>query len=699
MRSFPTKTLLIIQLMICTHCIFASTPNFTKAEKEWLENHPTLVFAVDNNYPPLNFMSKNGEMKGLNIDILNLIEENLGIEIVLKGSSWEEALTKAMNHEVDGILNSTSNPAREEKLNFTRDIIFNPIAITTLKSHKSIKNFSQLRDLKVAVRKGSSNLHLLKQKISEENIIEFTNLFEAIDLIYKGEVAAIYENLAPIYYLITENNIPNLKIAFIEHDIGASAIGLRNNDLLMLSIINKAIDAIPQKEITNIQESWIRIDSKNHSVYYIIIITILIIAIIILVWNRILNILVQKKTLQLTTELEVRKKVEKELADAKRKAEENEKEKSAFLANISHEIRTPINTISGFSDLLAREEHTPDIRKKYTNIILNSSNQLMNLVTDLLYFSKIEANQETVKREIVHINKLLDEIFHEFQILIQQKNIELLYQKNLSLNLFAIETDATKLKQIIHNLLGNAIKFTHRGYIKYGCKIVNDNLEFHVEDTGIGIPAEMLDEIFERFSTIKTNLDNNHAGSGLGLSISKKLVKLLNGEIRVSSIQGKGSSFYFTIPLIKKEICNKEKQKPLSVTYPQIPNGYRPTILIVEDEIANYIFTKEIVERMGFNHLHAKNGKEAIRMCSSENNILLVLMDIRMPVMDGYEATRRIKALWPELSIIALTAFSFSTDMKKVREAGFDDFLEKPLNKEKLYNKLSSYMIMNDITV
>ncbi len=699
MKPTPTKTLLIIQLMICINAIHASTPDYSIAEKDWLKNHPSIVIAVDNNYPPLNFKAKNGKLTGINIDILNLIEENLGIEIILEGSSWNEALTKAMNHKVDGILNATPTPDREEKLNFTRNIGVNPIALATLKNMKDIKNFSQIQNIKVAVKRGTSNLELLKHKIPVENIVEVESLFEAITLINKGEVNAIYENLAPVYYLISENSITNLKIAFIEDNIEVSAIGLRNNDMLLLSVMNKAIDAIPSKEITQIKESWVSGDINNHRGYYITILSILMLTIFFLIWNRILNLLVQKKTLQLRTELEVRKQVESDLSAARQRAEESEKEKSAFLANISHEIRTPINTISGFSDLLSRDDLSTTVRKKYTDIILSSTNQLMNLIEDLLCISKIEAHQETVKKDTVHINNLLEELLYEFQIPAEQKGIELIYQENLSLKLFAIETDATKLKQILNNFIGNAIKFTHRGYIKYGCRVLNDHLEFQVEDSGIGIAHEMQEKIFERFSTASTYKDNNYNGSGLGLSISKKLVELLNGEIRVTSIPGKGSIFSFSIPLVKIENQKHKDNSSSLQTILQTSSEYRPTILIVEDEIANYVYTKEIIERLGFNYIHAKNGKEAIRICSSENNILLILMDIRMPVMDGYEATARIKDLWPELTIIALTAYAFSIDMGKIRNAGFDDFLSKPLNKGKLSEKLNKYMVLNDCSV
>jgi len=375
------------------------------------------------------------------------------------------------------------------------------------------------------------------------------------------------------------------------------------------------------------------------------------------------------------------KKVEQELIKAKEKAEESEKLKSAFLANMSHEIRTPMNGIIGFSDLLKEEGITTEERKYFVDIIIKSGHQLLGIVDDILDISKIESGQMNVKKEKVFINNLLYEIFINFQDKAKDKNIGLIVNKGLNDNEAIVFSDETRLKQILNNLISNSIKFTDKGYIKFGYKVKENNLEFFVKDTGIGIKKENYDQIFKPFHLSDQNTVRQITGTGLGLSICKGIIKLLDGEIWFNSSYKKGTAFYFTLPYVFAKIINEK-------------NDIKKTILIAEDEGVNYLFLEKFLTRKGFKIIHAQNGKDAINLVNIFNTeIKLILMDIKMPIMNGYEATKIIKDGYPGIPVIAITAYAMEEDKEKAAKFGFNDYLSKPVNIQNLLNTIYEHII------
>lgn len=390
------------------------------------------------------------------------------------------------------------------------------------------------------------------------------------------------------------------------------------------------------------------------------------------------------------------KKLISDLLKSKEKAEESDQLKSAFLANMSHEIRTPMNGILGFAELLNDPDINDQEKKDYIKIIDSNGKQLLNLINDIIDISKIEVNQINLQNTITDLRPLLNDIqyfFFQEQSRLGKEHIKLeLYSPSLSNNI--INTDTSRLQQIFNNLINNALKFTEQGSIKIGYTKENINnkeyYKFYVADTGIGISDAMKSVIFERFGQVQTSNFINKHGTGLGLAISKGLVELLGGKIWFESTPEKGSIFYFTVP-IRSNSTNGEN-KSIQKSKKMIEKWKDLEILVVEDDADNLEFIKRLLAKHGAKVFVAKTGVDAVNTIINNDTIKIVLMDIRLPDIDGFEASQRIKALKPELPIIAQTAYAMYNDREMCLENGCDDYISKPLDKVVLFEKINNYI-------
>lgn len=381
------------------------------------------------------------------------------------------------------------------------------------------------------------------------------------------------------------------------------------------------------------------------------------------------------------------KKTEEELIIAKEKAEESDLLKTEFINNMSHEIRTPLNGILGFSDMLNMSNLTDDKRANFVKIIQSSGHQLLRIIDDILEISRLGTKQVKVVKSEVCINDVLLELFSMFEEKAKENKIRLYLKKPLSDKKSTIFTDKTKLIKVLGNLLENALKFTMEGSIEFGYQLKSNDLELYVKDTGIGIESVKHKTIFERFSQAEKELSKNVGGIGLGLSIAKENIELLGGTTRLESKKGEGSIFFVTIPY-------KPVFKGGTIDMDTSKNKY--TILIAEDEEMNFLYLETLLKDvigLECKVIHAINGKEAIEICKKSNAIDLVLMDLKMPVMNGHEAAKQIKEIYPNLPIIAQTAYSTSADKEKAALAGCDDFMAKPISHNTLSEILKEYLI------
>lgn len=374
--------------------------------------------------------------------------------------------------------------------------------------------------------------------------------------------------------------------------------------------------------------------------------------------------------------------MEHDLRMARDKAEESNKLKSAFLANMSHEIRTPLNAIVGFSNILASTDDLED-KKEFADIIENNNSLLLQLINDILDLSKIEAGTLEFTYDYVDINAVLRDLEQSAHLKNKNPDVQISFKDYLEP--CVIYTDRNRLSQLMINLLNNAMKFTLAGSILFGYKLKDDNtLWFYVEDTGCGIPENKRKDIFGRFVKLNTFAQ----GTGLGLSICEMIVTQMKGTIGVDSMEGKGSKFWFTLPFQpKKELFPSEEQKP--VTLEKIARS-EVTILIAEDNSSNYRLFESIL-KPEYKLIHAWNGKEAVELFH-QHKPQLILMDIKMPVMDGYEATAEIRKVSASVPIIAVTAYAFAQDEQRIINSGFDAYTAKPINGKILKDKISTLL-------
>ena len=383
-----------------------------------------------------------------------------------------------------------------------------------------------------------------------------------------------------------------------------------------------------------------------------------------------------------------RKKAEEELKAALNKALESDRLKSAFLSNMSHEIRTPMNGILGFIDLLNKPGQSTIKKNEFTKIIQKSSDRLLNTINDLIDISKIEAGQMKVSNTKTFINNLFDELFAFFNPEANAKGLSLISLPTLSDDKAIVFTDNDKLHGILTNLIKNAIKYTKYGRITFGYEQEGDFIKFYVKDTGIGVPKNRQQAIFNRFEQADIEDVKVLEGSGLGLAIANAYVEMLGGKMWMTSEEGIGSQFMFTIPYKEKTVQITESgQSQTGKFQTEIVTG-NLVALVAEDEEVGILYFEAILKNMFRKIIYVKTGKEAIEICKDNPEIDIVLMDIKMPVMNGYDATREIRKFNKDLIIIAQTAYAQVGDKEKALEAGCNDYISKPIEKEILIGKI-----------
>ena len=384
------------------------------------------------------------------------------------------------------------------------------------------------------------------------------------------------------------------------------------------------------------------------------------------------------------------KMAELDLIAAKEKAEESDRLKTTFLANMSHEIRTPMNGIIGFAELLKEPGLQGEQQMKFIEIIEKSGTRMLNIINDLINISKIDAGEEELVLTETSLNEVLYYMSNFFTSEAEQKGITLSMICPLPDEKTSILCDREKLYAILTNLIKNAIKFTAKGEIKFGYSLKEDHFEFFVKDTGIGIPPDKQESVFSRFVQAESTLSRGYEGSGLGLPISQAYVEMLGGKIWLKSEPGSGSCFYFTLPSRPKDVIQHKRSSTLDVQNIDF-NLEDSLVLIAEDDETSQLYLGNLLSSNKLSYLLARTGEEAVELCRANDNIDLVLMDIKLPVMDGYTAAKNIRKFRPGLAIIAQTAFALESEKSKFGEV-FNYYLTKPINSTELKLVLQEYL-------
>ncbi|MBK7628387.1 MAG: PAS domain S-box protein [Bacteroidales bacterium] len=408
----------------------------------------------------------------------------------------------------------------------------------------------------------------------------------------------------------------------------------------------------------------------------------------------------EKQLLQVyaQTLVNVKSRLEKEqkLISAKEKAEESDRLKSSFLANMSHEIRTPMNGIIGFLELLREPDLSEENKAAYINIVTQSGHRLLETINDIVEISKIEAGELKINISPVNISELMGYYHGFFRQQTDQKGLTFIISNQLPDDIVSFQTDRNKLESIITNLIKNAVKFTSSGSVEFGCFVKADDLVFYVKDTGIGIPSDQIDAIFDRFIQVDHSVTRPQEGSGLGLSIVKAYIEMLGGRIWVDSVHGRGSTFSFSVPFIPEA-----ESKPVDKTRNHLLEGIdrKATILIVEDDFSSSLYLEKLLSDDRVTILHCINGSDAIKVVRENPDISIVLMDIRLPGMSGLEATQQIREFNKVIPIIAQTAYSLSGDREIAINAGCTDYISKPVNRNELHRLINKYTGKNGVSL
>ena len=659
----------------------------TQKERNWIQEHKTITYS-EVNWKPLSII-ENGHMGGMLGDYLQLLSKRTGLRFEYKPSqSWPDVLKSFQQNKIDMVPGVGENPY-ENSLGLTSKTFASfPFVLVTKNEKSFINNIDDIKEKIITVPKYFTSYNYLRTYKKDIKIIPTDSILESLELVKEGKAYAFLGHMAVAMYYVGRYYPNELHIAGkIDFRFNHKFLVHKNNPIL-LSIINKFIDSITDQERQEITKRWLAVtvhEAKDYTLFFQIAIVLFLLIIASLYWNT-----------KLSQEIKERKKVEAQLHKAKEEAESANRSKSEFLANMSHEIRTPMNAIIGFTELLSEQIQEPRL-KSYVKTIRSAGNTLLMLINDILDLSKIEAGKMQLQKVATNVYELCDEIGAIFTPTIQNKGLKLYIDIDPNVPQSML-LDAARLRQIIFNLIGNAVKFTSRGSITLGLQTIaiyehnsKVDMRISVKDTGVGIPQNQLEKIFQAFEQKDGQDNREYGGTGLGLAISKRLTEMMGGSIRVESQEGEGSEFIVTLQGIDiASLQNASSQLLAKKEKEELVVFEKAKILVVDDVDDNRELLVKNFQDTKIDVDSARNGLEALQLAET-NRYDLIIMDVRMPVMDGYEATKQIKEKM-DIPVIALTASVIKGQIKASEIAIFDAYLRKPVLKKELFSAMKKFL-------
>jgi len=687
-RSFAKKNIVKLGCLLLLSVIALSTHaqeklELTVEEKKWLVSNPTVSFTGDPNWLPYEAFENNGNYIGIVSEHLELITSISGLEFKMSPSkTWTESTEKAKYGKVD-IISETDDSDLSATLTFTNSYISNPIVIAMNIRENYVEGITAIKNKKIATIKDYGYASKIHRAYPDIDFKVVDNIQDGLVSVSTGEIDALLCTLALCSYTIGQLGLNDVKITGKTEFDTKLAFGVQKNKPELVSILNKSIARISAEQQQAILDRWVKqkfIKQTDYTLVYQIVLVAMILIGSIVFWNR-----------RLSGEIELRKATEKALKQAKEDAESASRAKSEFLANMSHEIRTPMNAVIGLTRLALMTDLTAK-QQDYLSKVKISAQSLLGIINDILDFSKIEAG----KLELEQTDFSLEDVLKEMEALIsfqaQEKGIEFLIEQPYNKQ-YTLRGDPLRLTQILINLLGNAVKFTRKGYVKLSLKTVKESVDeisilFSVKDTGIGLSKDKLQNLFKAFSQADSSTTRRYGGTGLGLTISKTLIELMGGEITVQSEVGKGCEFQFelTFPLQKKPLNHVELKF----------EGMR--VLAVDDNPEVLTILEEMLSAMNITATLVSSGEEAIEAVSNEPPYDLILLDWNMQSMNGIETANAIRKKLEnqrQPMMLMVTAYDKEQIRLESKEAGIGGFLTKPITSNKLIREIEHLLNIN----
>ncbi len=668
-------------------------------EIAWLDaNRDSIRYGPNPDWPPGDYMEA-GEHKGIVADYIKIFEAKLGIRFKrVYYSGWESFYHGLMTGEYDLVGACQKTEERERVLAFTQPFLRTRLVVLTRTNYPPLKSLNDLNSMTIAGIRGYSSIDYVQAKYPGMTLVECGDDLTTLLKVSAGAADGAVVDYMLASYLVDKYGITNLRYDTELDYHWDLRFAVNRSKSRLVPILDKVLGTISEQERRNIYNRWVGIRlehvpgfiERNMTSILASFVVVLLLLVVVIFFNRSLQKQVDKRTRAL-------RENERVLKRAKEVAETASWSKSQFLANMSHEIRTPLNGILGMLQLLETTT-LEDAQKGYIQTAIRSSDRLTRLLTDILDLSRVEAKKLEIVRDVFDVQDTVEAITQLYEPSAREKGLDLRVQIHPGVP-SRLCGDATRLMQILGNIVGNAIKFTNAGSVSLDVQQLSSALPdtprvlFTVADTGIGIHEDSLGMLFIPFSQIDASYSRQFQGAGLGLAIARRLATLMDGEISVESEEGVGTTFCVSIPFGAVDgaavVASKPEQPALSGDA-----GTPLRVLVVEDDAVNLLTATMLIRRMGHEVVSAENGQKALETLRG-NPVDVVLMDVQMPVMDGVEATTRIRNGEAgegnaHIPIVAMTAYAMAGDRERFLDAGLDEYIAKPVDMDRLHALLST---------
>ncbi len=666
----------------------AQTLELTPEERAWLAEHPTVRLAVTRHYPPVEFVDVYGRHAGITAEYAKLLSERLGIRFELVAPEhWARLIERVRAREADVVACMVKTRERSEYLLFTEPVIDLPVSFLSAQD----LTVDQLSGRSVAVVRGYAVIPYLRETFPGLHLVEVATSLEAVRKASAGEVSAVVSDFAVASYIIEREGINNLRVVGETGYSYELAWGCRSDWPVLQGLLRKGLASISPAQRQAISRAWVHIDTGAGETLLAVLFGVVAVGFLVVVgtwrWNHALRRRVAEKTRELASHRDqLEEKVAARTAEltalnaalsaAKERAEALVQAKGRFLANVSHELRTPMSGVLSVAELLLTTE-LDDEQRRWVEVIDSSGQGLMGLLDDILDSAKIESGQVSLLSEDFSLASALTEVCGLFRATALDKGLAF----ELCLDQLAVERargDAGRLRQILTNLLANALKFTAEGFVRVVANSSEEDgkvaVRITVEDSGIGIPLEARESIFGTFRQA-ANAGGKFGGSGLGLAISRELARMMDGDIGLSSAPGRGSCFSVRLRLAPAQGPARVEEAPRDVEW----RAAGARVMLVEDAPNLQKVVRAMLESFGCTVTVAGDGLQALESWKQGDALELILMDFQLPGIDGLEATRRLRRAGCTVPIVALTASALDEEKERCREAGMDGFVAKPV--------------------